>query len=237
MTENRGDRAGLADVALGLMALAAGSTDAMAFLKLGTVFTSAMTGNTVLMCVAIGQGRLSAALLSFAAFVSFIAGAMLAAALCSRRAGRDSGPPPLWPLFGVEIACLAGFVAAWFFADRAQEGSTYLLVALSAVAMGVQGVAARQINVSQINTIVFTTTIVTVCTSVTHALMRPPRRLPFDTKRQIAVLAVYGAGAAATAVSIQHADGVYVWLPLGAVIAAVACYEWGRRGTTLHDKR
>jgi uncharacterized membrane protein YoaK (UPF0700 family) len=237
MTENRGDRAGLADIALGLMALAAGSTDAMAFLKLGTVFTSAMTGNTVLMCVAIGQGRLSAALLSFAAFVSFIAGAMLAAALCSRRIGRDAGPPPLWPPFGVEIACLAGFVAAWFFADRAQEGSTYLLVALSAVAMGVQGVAARQINVSQINTIVFTTTIVTVCTSVTHALMRPPRRLPFDTKRQIAVLAVYGAGAAAAAVSIQHADGVYVWLPLGAVIAAVACYEWGRRGTTLHDKR
>jgi uncharacterized membrane protein YoaK (UPF0700 family) len=47
---SRSERLGLADLGLALTALAAGSTDATAFLKLGMVFTSAMTGNTVLLC-------------------------------------------------------------------------------------------------------------------------------------------------------------------------------------------
>ena len=52
--EIRNKRVGLADLGLGLMAIAAGGSDALAYLKLGHVFTSAMTGNTVLLCIAVG---------------------------------------------------------------------------------------------------------------------------------------------------------------------------------------
>ena len=221
--EPRRERPGLGDVGLALMAVAAGSTDAMAFLKLGMVFTSAMTGNTVLMCIAIGQGRLAAALLSFAAFASFVVGAMLAAALSGRRPARTGAS--LTPLFVLEIACLAGFVALWFASDRSKEAATYALVALSALAMGVQGVTARHINVPQVNTIVFTTTILTVVVSVTNALLRSPG-LPFDTKRQIGVLLIYALGAALAGLSIARDDGVYLWLPLIAVIGAFASYAF-----------
>jgi uncharacterized membrane protein YoaK (UPF0700 family) len=225
----RSERPGLADLGLALMALAAGSTDAMAFLKLGMVFTSAMTGNTVLLCIAIGQGRLSAALQSFAAFASFVVGAMLAAMVSGRRAEHERVPPSLKPLFILEIACLGGFVAVWFAFGHAQEGATYALIVLSALAMGVQGVTARQINVPQVNTIVFTTTIISVVVSVTHALLRSPGQVPFDTKRQIGILLVYAIGAAFAGFSIHREIGIYVWLPLVAVIAAFACYESGRR--------
>jgi uncharacterized membrane protein YoaK (UPF0700 family) len=223
------ERPGLADLGLALMALAAGCTDATAFLKLGMVFTSAMTGNTVLLCIAIGQGKLSAALQSFAAFLSFMVGASLAALLCGRRPPHDDVPPSLLPLFVLEIAFLAAFVAVWFALDRAHEGTIYGLIALSALAMGVQGVTARQINVPQVNTIVFTTTIISVVVSVVHGLMRAPRRVPFDTRRQIGILLVYAIGATFAGLSIHREDGIYIWVPLLAVIAAFACHQAARR--------
>jgi uncharacterized membrane protein YoaK (UPF0700 family) len=226
---SRSERPGLADLGLALMALAAGSTDATAFLKLGMVFTSAMTGNTVLLCIAIGQGQLSAALQSFAAFASFMVGASLAALLSGRRPPPADVPPSLVPLFVLEIACLAAFVAVWFAFDRTRDGTTYGLIALSALAMGVQGVTARQINVPQVNTIVFTTTIINVVVSLVHGLVRAPRRVPFDTRRQIGILLVYAIGAVVAGLSIHREDGIYVWVPLLAVIAAFACCEAGRR--------
>jgi uncharacterized membrane protein YoaK (UPF0700 family) len=230
MTEpqSRSERVGRADLGLGLMAVAAGGSDALAYLTLGNVFTSAMTGNTVLLCIAVGQGRLAATLQSFTAFAAFVIGAMLAAVLARRPVPQERVPPRLTPLFLLEIAFLAAFVAAWFATERASEGARYALIALSALAMGVQGVTARQINVPQINTIVFTTTIISVVASCTHALLHASA-IPFDTKRQIGILLVYAAGAALMAVLIALAIGIYVWLPLLAVIGAFACYQAARR--------
>jgi uncharacterized membrane protein YoaK (UPF0700 family) len=225
--ENRSERVRMADLGLGLMAIAAGSSDALAYLTLGNVFTSAMTGNTVLLCIAVGQGRLAATLQSFTAFAAFVLGAALAAAL-SRQNGHERVPPRLMPLFLLEIGFLALFVVVWFAGDRAAESARYALIALSALAMGVQGVTARQINVPQVNTIVFTTTIVSVVASCTHALLRASA-MPFDTKRQIGILLVYAAGAVLMTVLIAHEKGIYVWLPLVAVIGAFACYEAVRR--------
>ena len=225
--ETRSQRVGRAEVGLGLMAVAGGS-DALAYLTLGNVFTSAMTGNTVLLCIAVGQGRLTATLQSFTAFAAFVIGAMLAAALARGRIPEQRVPPHLMPLFLLEIAFLAAFVAMWFASDRASEGARYVLIALSALAMGVQGLTARQINVPQVNTIVFTTTIIGVVASCTHALLTASA-IPFDTKRQIGILLVYAAGAVLMAVLIAHRIGLYVWLPLVAVIGAFACYEAARR--------
>jgi uncharacterized membrane protein YoaK (UPF0700 family) len=226
--ESRSQRVGRADLGLGLMAIAAGSSDALAYLALGNAFTSAMTGNTVLLSIAVGQGRLAAASQSFTAFAAFAAGVALAAALSRRPVPQEHVPPRLVPLFALEIALLAAVVAVWFATERASETARYVLIALSALAMGVQGVTARQINVPQVNTIVFTTTIISVVASCTHALLRASA-IPFDTKRQIAILLVYSAGAVLMAVLIAHQIGIYVWLPLLAVIGAFACYEAARR--------
>jgi hypothetical protein len=67
--------------------------------------------------------------------------------------------------------------------------------------------------VPQVNTIVFTTTIISVVASCTHALLRASG-VPFETKRQIGILLVYAAGAVLMAALIAHEKGIYVWLPL-----------------------
>jgi uncharacterized membrane protein YoaK (UPF0700 family) len=222
--ESRAERIGLADLGLGLMAVAAGSSDALAYLKLGNVFTSAMTGNTVLLCIAVGQGHVQAALQSFTAFGAFVIGAVLAAVLSRRPAPT----PPLLPLFTLEIACLIAFVAVWFATGVSSEPARYALISLSAIAMGVQGVTARQINVPQVNTIVFTTTIISVVAACTHAVLRSTR-VPFDTKRQIGVLLIYAAGAVLTAFLVTRDYGIYVFIPLAAVIGALLSHQVARR--------
>src|ERR1700740_1014542 len=74
------EHADFADVGLALLGFASGSMDALAFFNLGQVFPSAMTGNTALLGLALGQGDVIAALRPLIAFAGFLAGAAAAAA-------------------------------------------------------------------------------------------------------------------------------------------------------------
>ena len=47
----------ISHLSLVFLSLASGCTDVLSFLKLGNVFTSAMTGNTALLAIALGQGQ------------------------------------------------------------------------------------------------------------------------------------------------------------------------------------
>ncbi len=78
--ESPEERLELLDVALALLSFAAGAMDALAFFSLGEVFPSAMTGNTALLGLALGQGHLTRASRPFVAFVGFLAGGALASA-------------------------------------------------------------------------------------------------------------------------------------------------------------
>jgi uncharacterized membrane protein YoaK (UPF0700 family) len=229
---DRHEAISLVDLSLALLSLASGTTDATAFLKLGTVFTSAMTGNTVLLGIALGQGRIVEASRAFDAFASFLVGVTLAAILCRRRPGNSSGAPILLPAFAIEIACLVGFALLWGLSGRVEGYATiYGLITLSALAMGIQGVAARQIAAPGINTIVFTSTMISIVTSLTNTLARRTGggAFPFATKRQIVILLVYAFGAVLAGALISADIGLFVWLPLIAVVGAGASYEFGRK--------
>src|SRR3546814_747214 len=80
------------DGMLVLLAIAAGCVDAVSYLGLGEVLTAAMTGNTILLGLAIGQAKVPAALRSCAALVGFVFGAVVAAAI-SERGAKDA----IWP--------------------------------------------------------------------------------------------------------------------------------------------
>jgi uncharacterized membrane protein YoaK (UPF0700 family) len=217
------------DPALALLALASGSTDVMAFLNLGNTFTSAMTGNMALLAIAVGQGRLISALLSFLALFGFVFGVALATVIYDPR--RAPERRVLRPLFALEIACLGGFVAASYFVDRSAESfGLDILILLSAIAMGIQGVIARHINAPGINTIVFTSTLVAIIVSITGALTKPAVHLPLriNTVRQIGIFLAYGLGGLCAAFVVWRVVGVVQWLPLVAVIGAVACCELAR---------
>jgi uncharacterized membrane protein YoaK (UPF0700 family) len=218
------------DLGLALLGLASGSTDVMAFLMLGNIFTSAMTGNTALLAIWFGQGRFVSALLSFLALVGFMFGVTVATAMYDP--GKASARAVLRPLFILELACLGAFAVGWYLVDRALESfGLNALVLLSATAMGTQAVIARHINAPGINTIVFTSTLVAIVMSVTGALARPSLHPPvrIRTARQIGIFLAYALGGLLAAVFIWHGVGITQWVPLLAVAGAVGCFELGEQ--------
>lgn len=224
----RRQRVEVADLGLALLALACGSADVTAFLTLGNVFTSAMTGNAALLIIALSQGHLLAASQSLSALFGFMFGAALAVTICDPAGAKISPLPALRPLFIVEVACLVGFAASCHFVGHPANGlAVYGLILLSAVAMGIQGVAARHINSPGINTIVFTSTLINIVTSVTrHFVCRSESATArFVTERQIAIFLAYGIGAALAGFLVWRDFGLLPWIPVAAVVLALGCYE------------
>lgn len=223
-----GERLDVRDIALALLALASGSTDVTAFLKLGNVFTSAMTGNTALLGIAIGHGSLAAASQSFSALVGFILGAAAATAIGDLRGDRIPLPSVLRRLLLLEALFLGGFAAAWSLIGHPVEGvALYGLIMASAAGMGIQSVVARKINAPGISTIVFTTTLTSIVMSVTGTVVRRSDRatLAFSTKRQIGIFLAYGFGVVLAGALDWSGVGLVVWIPLAVVLCSLGCYE------------
>jgi uncharacterized membrane protein YoaK (UPF0700 family) len=147
----------LRDALLLTLTAAAGSTDAVSFLALGRVFTANMTGNLVLLGIAIGQGQLAGSVRSVIALAGFALGTAIGVRLTARTEG-----PAVWPLsvtlaLLVELGLLAAFLAGWEFAGD-HPGALALdgLVAFSAGAMGMQAAAARRLQVMGVTTVFVT---------------------------------------------------------------------------------
>jgi len=191
-----------------LLSVASGAMDAIAFLGLGGVLTSAMTGNTALLGIAVGRGDVAGAVGSLIALAAFICG-IAAAELISGRPRR---------LYALEIALALAFAAIWQWAFR-----THVLIALSALAMGVQGVAARRTIRFGITTIVFTTPLLRIVrTAVRHLTGDAVGTAEAKRARLEGVALVsYAASVAACAFALASDMQWIAWLPALAACAAV----------------
>jgi uncharacterized membrane protein YoaK (UPF0700 family) len=209
-------RASRNDIVLLLLAFASAATDVLAFLRLGDVFTSAMTGNAALLGISVGQARFLAALRSFTALAGFVAGAVAATGLGARR-----WPGALQAALGLELVCLGSFTALWLTQGMAPwRTPTFLLIALSAAGMGAQSVGARRIELPAIPTVVFTTTLTNICVLTTEAVIGR-RPIPPEAIRQAVIFAAYLAGAIlAAAIAAWSLAGIAL-LPVVAVAVAL----------------
>ncbi|HUZ71429.1 MAG TPA: YoaK family protein [Stellaceae bacterium] len=204
-------------IALALLSFTAGSMDAVAFLMLGNVFTSAMSGNTVLLGVALGQGRMAAASHSIAAFIGYVAGvagAVVPLAAPARGIERT---------LVVETLFLAAFAGLWAASGGpAHPPVVYGLIILSAIAMGLQGAVGRSIRVPGIPTVVFTSTLTAIVAALAERVLARERPVVTTlTRRQIETFLVYLASAALTGFAVfRWRDGV-PFVPLAAVLALV----------------
>ena len=215
------------DVGLAALAAASGMTDVTTFLALGDVFTSAMTGNAALLGIALSQGRIVPAMHSLCALLGFAFGASLGAAITLRK-GKDSAAQigVVRLLLRMELCCLGSFAAILTFTGPPPESALlYGLILLSAIGMGLQGIAARQINAPGINTIVFTSTLISIVISLTGTFMgrSESRSLHPDTKRQIAMFLAYALGAIVAGILVGSLLSLLAWLPMLAVMAALGC--------------
>ncbi|HTO78693.1 MAG TPA: YoaK family protein [Methylocystis sp.] len=231
--ESSTERLERVDVGLALLSFASGSMDALAFFNLGEVFPSAMTGNTALLGLTLGQGHLMAASRPFTAFAAFLVGGAVASAGVELWLREHPTSAAAWRLLALEAFFLAVFALAWRSIDGPIEGfALYALIVAASSAMGIQSVAAHLVGRRGITTVVFTSTLTSIVSIATRALLRPPHSLPLVTARQIGMFLIYGVGAGVCGFFAAQQASIAV-VPFLAVVAAAAVL-WtaaGRRGS------
>src|ERR1051326_4552257 len=97
------------DALLLILTWAAGAVDALSYLGLGHVFTAMMTGNTVLLGLALAQGEVLAALRSIIALTGFSIGVFIGAMIVERESGPPDWPAAVTVAIAVEAAILGIF--------------------------------------------------------------------------------------------------------------------------------
>lgn len=180
--EHRGDEsrvgrrtspATLRNSLLVMLSLAAGCVDAVGYLGLGQIFVANMTGNTVLLGLALGQAEARAALRAGVALVGFIVGVAVGAAILGPGRDRPTWPPGVTAALALELVFLIAFAIGWFFAESKPAGlSVYPLILLPAVAMGLQSAAVRRLGIPGVATTYITGTL-TDLTEGAIARLRP----------------------------------------------------------------
>ena len=181
-----------------LLAIASGNSDVIAFLLLGHVFASAMTGNTALLGIALSDGNWIAVTQPLSALLGFAAGVGVATLVANPKAAPARQKRMVRDLLVLEIACLALFAIIWQ-TGHPKTGETihYVLILLCSFAMGLQGVVAKRIDAPGVNTIVFTTTLVTIISSAVGILSGrvDDPAVRSATMLQVSAFAAYGGGA------------------------------------------
>jgi uncharacterized membrane protein YoaK (UPF0700 family) len=236
------------DVLVLLLACVAGAVDALGYMGLGQVLTANMTGNTVLLGLALGQAETRAAVRSSIALVGFLVGASLGASMTSRGQPGSMGSPAVMVTLGIEWCLLAALGIGWYLSRDLDQNQAMqaALVMLSALAMGLQSAVGRHLNIPGIATTYITGTLVSLSAHVVtrartvQALPPGPVQLPptagaVPPRASLGLLAatwmIYIGGAAAAAMSLTF-FGPFLALALpitflGAVIlTTVSSSRW-----------
>jgi uncharacterized membrane protein YoaK (UPF0700 family) len=217
--EMRGVRGGL----LVALAFVAGCVDGAGYLHFGQIFTANMTGNTVLLGLALGGRSERPVSNILAALGGFLLGVAVGAPLARHGARRTVWPRAVTLTLALEGGGLLALATWVTWAGASPAGPTiYGYIGLAAAAMGLQSLAARRLGVPGITTTVVTTTLVS---AVGGLLTLPRRRLAREEVRHIgeqgAVFLTYGAGALAATVLDARWWPSALWLA-ALIIALVA---------------
>lgn len=225
-----------ARVFLLVLTAVSGSVDAMSFMRLGQVFTAAMTGNTVLGGIAVASGDLKHAMHYLVALVGFAVGAAASGFVAAGERKRSAWSRTVTHALWLELAALVAFwiaADAWGPAGVARH-SGLLLFAL-AFGMGAQGSMARRVGVNGITTTVITSTTTGLMETLVWKLMglAPSRRQeaePFDATKPwlvwmwVLAVVVYGVGAGISSLVIRHLNYDAMAIPVALVVVTLA---WG----------
>ena len=234
------------DTMLVMLSLAAGCVDAVGYLGLGQIFVANMTGNTVLLGLALGQAKGQAALRAVVALAGFVAGVAAGAAIVGPGRERSAWSPAVTAALTLELVVLVAFAVGWFLAEAEPAGlAVYPLIVLPSLAMGVQSAAVRRLGIPGVATTYITGTL-TDLTEGAIARLRPAvsAAVSGDDRSERAmpsarglvlpadVWLAYGAGAVIVGIiAVRWPSGVLsvpvAVLALVVVIAAARFRRWG----------
>jgi uncharacterized membrane protein YoaK (UPF0700 family) len=209
------------DLLLVALTVASGAVDAISYFGLGKTFSAFMTGNMVFIGLGIANLGGPPVLPAAAALSMFAVGSGLGARI--RTLGLPEAgvwPPRISVLMALVAVAEAGFLAVW--SATAGEPSTPVgdaLIALLALAMGIQTEAVRSLGVQGVFTTALTFTL--VASAGTFAGTRPKA----ETTRLIGVLLGLVAGAVAGGLLFLHARSYAPAMPL-AITSGVMLTGW-----------
>jgi len=210
-----------------LLASVAGSVDVMSYYRLDHVFTANMTGNTILLGLSIGQGRLSNSIHSLVALAGFFTGALIGALIVENT-------KKAWSYYinlSLSIECFIIFILAliWFEESNPLHNTIlYISILLSAVAMGMQSATVRHLNIPGVVTTFITGTITSIGMSAVKGFRNGFKKSLKDgssrllviksmehrIELQILVFLAYGLTAVLTGWIEYHGDALLPVLPL-----------------------
>ena len=203
-----------------------GAADVASFTRLGNVFTSVMTGNIVLLGLAVAQRSLTLAshtLVSIAGYIAGVAaGTWIAHGVKERDAGPVSGEAGVLPTHVIwvllaELMLLAGFTAGWEVSGARPTGwAQFSLLATLAAAMGVQSSAVKDMGLTEVSTTYLTGTL----TGLVSSLASPGQDTPHGLRR-FGVLIGLVAGASLCGLLVATAADAVPVLPLAALVTTL----------------
>ena len=226
-----------------LLTWTAGCLDAISYLSLGQIFTANMTGNTILFGLAAVQGETLTVLRSAVALAGFCLGALFGTYLVERNRERTTWTPQMRVAITIEGSLLVIFSVLWLIIRvKAPTGvAVNALIALSALAMGLQSAIVRSIGVNGIATTYITGTLTNLMAGIAH-LIHPIARVTATTKespgvqpdeyrtgRLAAVWIIYVLAAIVTGAADRYLHSGAVFLPLLAIIAVILDIFMGQR--------
>ena len=207
------------DLLLIALTFAAGSVDAVALLRLD-VFTAVMTGNIVLLGLALGQGAFRNALRSIVALVAYSVGVVVGARIVGSVAMETDWSPKVTRALTAEWVLQAAFVIGWLLTNTHPDGAGAApLIAFSGVAMGIQAATARALAPGMSTT--YVTGTLTGLLSELSAL----GAVSGDRRRRASIVVALALGAVAGAFALSTVAFLAPAIPLvvvGAVVLVAA---------------
>jgi uncharacterized membrane protein YoaK (UPF0700 family) len=203
---------------VGLLTFTSGGVDVVTLLVIGGAFTSVITGNLIFIGRAVGTSSLNPALHAVMAVLGYVAG-VAAGARLRQRLGRRA-PQAAWPraatlVLAAEALVLAAVNVCWICYDAAPPGAaTDVLLVAAALALGMQGAAARAIEGNP------STTYMTGAVTALVEALATGRHRTADASAVAGLLALV-AGAACSAVLVEHAADIALLPPLASLLLVV----------------
>jgi uncharacterized membrane protein YoaK (UPF0700 family) len=224
-------RSGARDMLVVLLTVTTGAVDATAFLHLGHVFSSVVTGTMVLLGVAAGTRDPVLAENCGVALASYVAGVVIGAPLSARRTGRwlegwrgrhphaATAEREIWPSWltvalALEFCVLVVFCVGWELSGGHPAGAGQLmLLANAGIAMGIQSATVRHLG--EISTTYLTGTLTGVIAGLVTG------RKPHGLGRSLGIFAAVVTGAFSSAIVTTYLPALLplvMLLPLALVV-------------------
>jgi uncharacterized membrane protein YoaK (UPF0700 family) len=199
------------------LTFASGAVDSIAFLGLNKVFSSFMTGNLVFLGLDLAGSKESDIPQVAPALVAFAAGVFLAVRIVKPTRGSAIWPGRVSVALTAGALAQAAFLVGWLVTSgRPTSGQGHVLIALSALAFGMQSAAVMSLDVKGIFTTAATATVIMLVSDEAGWSPATPER-----RRLASVLVGLVAGAAAGAYLLLNARPYAPILPLVVTLAVI----------------